>query len=100
MSAVGELIHAGSLPLPGHPLEPRFCDTAYLRYRGRIVNAWSMLITELSPSQGIFRRIGPRRPSAFDIGVVASQPSAEARAATRAQFLFGSACSIFCRHSK
>jgi hypothetical protein len=25
----------------------------YLRYRGRIVNAWSMLITELSPSQGI-----------------------------------------------
>jgi hypothetical protein len=24
-----------------------------LRYRGRIVNAWSMLITELSPSQGI-----------------------------------------------
>jgi hypothetical protein len=23
----------------------------YLRYRGRIVNAWSMLITELSPSR-------------------------------------------------
>src|SRR6202040_385964 len=28
MSAVRELIHAGSLPPPGRPLEPRFCDNA------------------------------------------------------------------------
>src|SRR3981189_2875753 len=32
MSAVGELIHARSLPLPGHPLEPRFCDIAWARH--------------------------------------------------------------------
>src|SRR5260370_21471704 len=37
MAAVGELIHAGSLPCLGHKLEPRFCDIASTLTAARVL---------------------------------------------------------------
>jgi hypothetical protein len=67
VSAIGELIHGGSLPLPDDPFELRFRDNAVLRPNGAAINdAWRAAPLEgLSPEHRMplrMRGLFPDKP--------------------------------------